>query len=171
MSSPRTTVTSVTNAYTPDRWTTSSNSRKAQVKSLKQLAFASSYTPGMADETPLMNVLQSMVGAGASLSIAQKACFRAVYHEAYAIVTSETRHKSKGLRSRQSGISASPSMPNAFRSSWLGSQASPSRVSASLLKRWLMSVSGCTRAMPLSMWSGRSVHRESRSCLVTPRRT
>ena len=65
----------------------------AQVKSLKQLAFASSYTPGMADETPLMNVLQSMLGAGVSLSIAQKACFRAVYHEAYAVVTSEMRQQ------------------------------------------------------------------------------
>ena len=65
----------------------------AQVKSLKQLAFASSYTPGVADETPLMNVLQSMLGAGVSLSIAQKACFRAVYHEAYAIVTSEMRQQ------------------------------------------------------------------------------
>ena len=44
---------------------------KVHVKSLRQLPFVSSYTPGSSDETPLMAVLDAMLGAQASL--AQKA--------------------------------------------------------------------------------------------------
>ena len=137
----------------------------AQVKSLKQLAFASSYTPGMADETPLMNVLQSMLGAGVSLSIAQKACFRAVYHEAYAIVTSEMRQQVE--RAEEPTIRHLSQPERAERI-----QKQRARLTGITVKGVSEpSEAGCTRAMSLSMWNGRSVHRESRSCLVTPRRT
>ena len=61
------------------------------VKSLKQLAFVSSFTPGASDEAPLISALQTMLGS--EPSIKQKAAFRAVFHEAFAIVTSEMRQQ------------------------------------------------------------------------------
>ena len=64
---------------------------KASVSSLRQLAFISSFTPGQADEAPLMNSLKQMLGRDAELAV--QASFRALYHEAYAIVTSEMRQK------------------------------------------------------------------------------
>ncbi|CAE7465617.1 NaCP60E [Symbiodinium sp. CCMP2592] len=64
---------------------------KAAVGSLRQLAFISSFTPGQADEAPLMAALKSMLGRDAELAV--QASFRALYHEAYAIVTSEMRQK------------------------------------------------------------------------------
>ncbi|CAE7308627.1 unnamed protein product, partial [Symbiodinium pilosum] len=64
---------------------------KSSVSSLRQLAFISSFTPGQADEAPLMAALKSMLGRGAELAV--QASFRALYHEAYAIVTSELKQK------------------------------------------------------------------------------
>ena len=64
---------------------------KASVSSLRQLAFISSFTPGQADEAPLMESLKQMLGRDAELAV--QASFRALYHEAYAIVTSEMRQK------------------------------------------------------------------------------
>ncbi|CAE7242070.1 unnamed protein product [Symbiodinium sp. CCMP2592] len=64
---------------------------KAAVGSLRQLAFISSFTPGQADEAPLMAALKSMLSREAELAV--QASFRALYHEAYAIVTSEMRQK------------------------------------------------------------------------------
>ncbi|CAE7236545.1 unnamed protein product [Symbiodinium sp. CCMP2592] len=64
---------------------------KAAVGSLRQLAFISSFTPGQADEAPLMAALKSMLGRDAELAV--QASFRALYHEAYAIVTSEMRQR------------------------------------------------------------------------------
>ncbi|CAE7207103.1 GIP [Symbiodinium sp. CCMP2592] len=64
---------------------------KAAVGSLRQLAFISSFTPGQADEAPLMAALKSMLGRDAELAV--QASLRALYHEAYAIVTSEMRQK------------------------------------------------------------------------------
>ncbi|CAE7678807.1 unnamed protein product [Symbiodinium sp. CCMP2592] len=61
------------------------------VKSLKQLAFVSSFAPGAADEGPLIEALKAMLGKDPEMS--QKAAFRAVFHEAYAIVTSEMRQQ------------------------------------------------------------------------------
>ncbi|CAE7739579.1 unnamed protein product [Symbiodinium sp. CCMP2592] len=67
------------------------NMVKAAVGSLRQLAFISSFTPGQADEAPLMAALKSMLSRDAELAV--QASFRALYHEAYAIVTSEMRQK------------------------------------------------------------------------------
>ena len=64
---------------------------KASVSSLRQLAFISSFTPGQADEAPLMESLKQRLGRDAELAV--QASFRALYHEAYAIVTSEMRQK------------------------------------------------------------------------------
>ena len=64
---------------------------KASVSSLRQLAFISSFTPGQSDEAPLMASLKAMLGRDAELGV--QASFRALYHEAYAIVTSEMRQK------------------------------------------------------------------------------
>ncbi|CAE7298427.1 unnamed protein product [Symbiodinium sp. CCMP2592] len=61
------------------------------VKSLKQLAFVSSFAPGAADEGPLIEALKTMLGKDPEMN--QKAAFRAVFHEAYAIVTSEMRQQ------------------------------------------------------------------------------
>ncbi|CAE7522198.1 unnamed protein product [Symbiodinium natans] len=64
---------------------------KAAVSSLRQLAFISSFTPGQADESPLMAALKLMLGRDAELGV--QASFRALYHESYAVVTSELRQK------------------------------------------------------------------------------
>ena len=65
------------------------NKIEAAVKSLKQLAFVSSFTPGATDEAPLIRALEDMLGGNPNL--AQKAAFGAVVREAYAIVAAEMR--------------------------------------------------------------------------------
>ena len=62
-----------------------------EVKNLKQLAFISSYAPGQSDEKPLMEVLERILGRPAEL--ATKACFRALWHEAYAVSTVEMKQR------------------------------------------------------------------------------
>ena len=62
-----------------------------EVKNLKQLAFISSYAPGQSDEKPLMEVLERILGRPANL--ATKACFRALWHEAYAVSTVEMKQR------------------------------------------------------------------------------
>ena len=64
---------------------------KSSVSSLRQLAFISSFTPGQSDEAPLMAALKSMLGRDAELAV--QASFRALYHEAYAVVTSELKQR------------------------------------------------------------------------------
>ena len=64
---------------------------KNSVSSLRQLAFISSFTPGQSDEAPLMAALKSMLGRDAELAV--QASFRALYHEAYAVVTSELKQR------------------------------------------------------------------------------
>ena len=64
---------------------------KNAVSSLRQLAFISSFTPGQSDETPLMAALKTMLSRDAELGV--QASFRALYHEAYAVVTSELKQK------------------------------------------------------------------------------
>ncbi|CAE7864721.1 unnamed protein product, partial [Symbiodinium necroappetens] len=64
---------------------------KASVGSLRQLAFISSFTPGQANEAPLMESLKTMLNRDAELAV--QASFRALYHEAYAVVTQEMRQK------------------------------------------------------------------------------
>ena len=62
-----------------------------EVKNLKQLAFISSYAPGQSDEKPLMEVLERILGRPAEL--ATKACFRAFWHEAYAVSAVEMKQR------------------------------------------------------------------------------
>ena len=63
---------------------------KAQnIVSLSQLAFISSYTPGGADEGPLIAVFEKVLEREAS--VAERASFRRLFHEAYAAVTTEMR--------------------------------------------------------------------------------
>ena len=64
---------------------------KSAVSSLRQLAFISSFTPGQSDEAPLMAALKTMLSRGAELGV--QASFRALYHEAYAVVTSELKQR------------------------------------------------------------------------------
>ena len=62
-----------------------------KISSLRQLAFISSYSPGQPDEKPLMDVLEEVIGRPPELDV--KATFRALFHEAYAIVTAEMRQQ------------------------------------------------------------------------------
>ena len=63
---------------------------KAQnIVSLSQLAFISSYTPGGADEAPLIAVFEKVIDREAS--VAERASFRRLFHEAFAAVTTEMR--------------------------------------------------------------------------------
>ena len=59
------------------------------IVTLSQLAFISSYTPGSADETALIEVFEKLLGKEAT--VAEKASFRRLFHEAYAAVTTEMR--------------------------------------------------------------------------------
>lgn len=63
----------------------------AGLKNLKQLAFVSSYTPGQADEKPLIAAFDALVKRETSADLAAQACFRALFQQAYAIVTTEFR--------------------------------------------------------------------------------
>ncbi|CAE7679226.1 rad50 [Symbiodinium sp. CCMP2592] len=62
-----------------------------EVGNLRRLAFISSFTPGQTDEEPLMRVLKDTLKR--DLTIADKANWRAVYNEAYAIVTAEMKQR------------------------------------------------------------------------------
>ena len=64
---------------------------KAHISTLKQLAFVSSFTPAQADEKPLMDELEAMLGRRPETGV--KASFRALFHESYAVVTSEMRQR------------------------------------------------------------------------------
>ncbi|CAE7414212.1 unnamed protein product, partial [Symbiodinium sp. KB8] len=63
----------------------------SSVKTLKNLAFISSYSPGQADDAPL-KVLSSLLSQP-DLSIALKSSWRAAFHEAYAVVTAELKQQ------------------------------------------------------------------------------
>ena len=63
----------------------------AGLKNLKQLAFVSSYTPGQSDEGPLIVAFDALVKRDTSNDFAARACFRALFQQAYAIVTTEFR--------------------------------------------------------------------------------
>ena len=63
----------------------------AGLKNLKQLAFVSSYTPGQSDEGPLIAAFDALVKRDTSNDFAARACFRALFQQAYAIVTTEFR--------------------------------------------------------------------------------
>ncbi|CAE6967752.1 unnamed protein product [Symbiodinium sp. CCMP2592] len=62
-----------------------------EVGNLRRLAFISSFTPGQTDEEPLMQVLKDILKR--DLTIADKANWRAVYNEAFAIVTAEMKQR------------------------------------------------------------------------------
>ncbi|CAE7854921.1 unnamed protein product, partial [Symbiodinium necroappetens] len=64
----------------------------SSVKTLKNLAFISSYSPGQADDAPLMEVLSSLLSEP-DLSIALKGSWRAAFHEAYAVATAELKQQ------------------------------------------------------------------------------
>ena len=58
---------------------------------LRRLALISSFTPGQTDEEPLMKVLKEILKR--ELSISDKANWRAVFNEAFAIVTAEMKQR------------------------------------------------------------------------------
>ena len=62
-----------------------------EVGNLRRLAFISSFTPGQADEAPLMQVLSEFLKRDPSIS--DKANWRAVFNEAYAVVTAEMKQR------------------------------------------------------------------------------
>ncbi|CAE7505752.1 unnamed protein product [Symbiodinium sp. CCMP2592] len=62
-----------------------------EVGNLRRLAFISSFTPGQTDEGPLMQVLKDILKR--DLTIADKANWRAVYNEAFAMVTAEMKQR------------------------------------------------------------------------------
>ncbi|CAE7929686.1 unnamed protein product, partial [Symbiodinium necroappetens] len=62
-----------------------------EVGNLRRLAFISSFTPGQTDEEPLMKVLKDILKR--DLAIADKANWRAIFNEAFAIVTAEMKQR------------------------------------------------------------------------------
>ncbi|CAE7541257.1 unnamed protein product [Symbiodinium sp. CCMP2592] len=62
-----------------------------EVGNLRRLAFISSFTPGQTDEEPLVHVLKDILKR--ELTIADMANWRAVYNEAYAVVTAEMKQR------------------------------------------------------------------------------
>ena len=62
-----------------------------EVGNLRRLAFISSFTPGQTDEEPLMKVLKDILKR--ELTIADKANWRAIFNEAFAIVTAEMKQR------------------------------------------------------------------------------
>ena len=65
---------------------------------LAELAFISSYTPGVADETPLISAFEQLLGQPATL--VQKTNFRRLFNEAYAAVTQDIRQEIERVEDR-----------------------------------------------------------------------
>ena len=59
------------------------------IRSVSQFAYISSYTPGVADESPVHKVFKDNLGH--EPNVAQCACFRRAFHEPHAAATSEMR--------------------------------------------------------------------------------
>ena len=87
----------------------------SEVKNLKQLAFISSYAPGQSDEKPLMDVLENVLKRPQEL--ATKACFRALWHEAYAVSTLKNEAASGADRGQLCTEAESARKSRAFRAS------------------------------------------------------
>ncbi|CAE7721851.1 SLC24A2 [Symbiodinium sp. CCMP2592] len=62
---------------------------KVGVNSLAKVAFMTSYTPGSGDDKDLIAAFESALGT--SPSVGQKSSFRRLFHEAYAVTTSEMK--------------------------------------------------------------------------------
>lgn len=59
------------------------------ITSVAQFAFISSYTPGVSDESPLINAFKDILGRDPT--VAESACWRRAFHESYAAATMEIR--------------------------------------------------------------------------------
>lgn len=78
------------------------------LRTLKQLAFVSSYTPGQADEKPLLDAFAKLIKRDPGADLAAQASFRALFHTAYAIVTTELR---QAVEKSDEGITRALSAP------------------------------------------------------------
>ena len=63
--------------------------KRAGITTLARVAFMSSYTPGSGDDKELIAAFETALGGPASLG--QKAAFRRLFHESFAVTTSEMR--------------------------------------------------------------------------------
>ncbi|CAE7408472.1 SLC24A2, partial [Symbiodinium sp. CCMP2456] len=62
---------------------------KVGVNSLAKVAFMTSYTPGSGDDKDLIAAFESALGSPPS--VGQKSSFRRLFHESYAVTTSEMK--------------------------------------------------------------------------------
>ena len=62
---------------------------KVGVNSLAKVAFMTSYTPGSGDDKDLISAFEAALGT--QPNVGQKSSFRRLFHEAYAVTTSEMR--------------------------------------------------------------------------------
>ena len=83
------------------------------IVNLSRLAFVSAYTPGAADEGPLMEAFESLIGRPGT--VAEKACFRRVFHEAYAAATSEMRQQMEKIEDQTSRRLTQPERTERYR--------------------------------------------------------
>ena len=59
------------------------------ISTISKYAFSSSYVPGMADETPFTNAIQTAMGR--TPTVGELASLRRLFHECYALTASELK--------------------------------------------------------------------------------
>ena len=59
------------------------------INTISKYAFSSSYVPGMADETPFTNAIQTAMGR--TPTVGELASLRRLFHECYALTASELK--------------------------------------------------------------------------------
>ena len=125
---------------------------KAHISTLKQLAFVSSFTPAQADEKPLMDELEAMLGRRPETGV--KASFRALFHESYAVVTSEMRQRVERSEEVQVRRLSQRKEQNGTTSKCPSSKGSRSRDRLSPRKRWSTWLSVLTKQTSFAPYRG-----------------
>ena len=63
--------------------------KRSGITTLAKVAFMSAYTPGSGDDTPLIEAFEAALGSPPNLG--QKSAFRRLFHESFAVTTSEMK--------------------------------------------------------------------------------
>ena len=113
------------------------------IVNLSRLAFVSAYTPGAADEGPLMEAFESLIGRPGT--VAEKACFRRVFHEAYAAATSEMRQQMEKIEDQTSRRLTQPERTERYRAQVDRLPGVSITGKMNLQTRWWMSPPACMR--------------------------
>ena len=64
--------------------------KRSGITTLAKVAFMSAYTPGSGDDTPLIEAFEAALGSPPNLG--QKSAFRRLFHETFAVTTSEMKN-------------------------------------------------------------------------------